>query len=637
MTEITPADAAIQIMQQAESVELPEGMAPDDGAGDPPPADLPPLDSYDDDYPGGDAPPAPPDSGDDPFRDCAGYQLNDYGNGRRFVRHHGQDVMQVPRMGFYVWTGSVWRRDPDEIEVRKLAQDLGEKIEQEIPHLALEEWQMKVLTEGQALKRRARELERAAEGGGADADAARDELARLDGQLARLAGIEKLMNSVRKDHHGWAKTSGNSGRIDAMLKEASPRIARAHDQLDAAPLDVACLNGVLRFAVDRDDPAAGYIGAGASLQLVPHDRTQLITKQMPVVYDPAATAPRFDAFLRRVLPDQEIREFIQRWFGLSMTALTGEQKLVFLHGMGANGKSVLVDVLAKILGDYSATAKIETLTGQGKRDGAAATPDLIPLMGARSVRAAEPEEGERFREALIKELTGGEPINVRPNYGEFITVLPVFKLTISGNHKPEIRGRDDGIWRRFLLVPFDVTIPPAERDPDLGAKLFEERAGILNWLIEGLLSYLDSGLREPEAVATATQEYREESDPLGHFLENACVVSGQPEDSEFVRDLVQAFQFWQDEQGGAVWQPGTIQRQLKDKMRRWVSPSTGKKFTPRKSNGVMRYDGIRFNDVFGPRFRSAPRDNHGRPLAGRSSDDQGAADRSHVRDFSDDF
>jgi len=186
-----------------------------------------------------------------------------------------------------------------------------------------------------------------------------------------------------------------------------------------------------------------------------------------------------------------------------------------------------------------------------------------------------------------------------------------------------VRGRDDGIWRRLLIVPFDVTIPPKERDPDLGTKLWAERSGILNWLIEGLVDYLEGGLQEPQAVLSATNEYREESDPLGHFLEVCCDVSGQPEDSEMVKDLVQGFQFWQDEQGGQVWQAGTVQRQLKDKMRRWVSPSSGKKFTERKSNGIMRYDGIRFTIDFAHRFRSAPRDANGRPIAGRSGGQDG--------------
>lgn len=575
----------------------------------------------------------------DPLPDCAQLPLNDFGNGSRYIRHFGEDVIWVPRMGWYVWTGSVWARDQDEIHVRRRAQQMGALIEQEIPHILLEDWQMKVLADGEALKRRAVELERIIEAGDEDAPAAREELAQLDGKLARVRGIEKIMSGVRKDHHGWAKTSGNSGRMDAMIKEASVGLAKAHELLDAAPLDVCCLSHVLRFRVERigtapDAPKRAWIEA------IGHERQQLMSKQMPVTYDPAAQAPAFDEFLRRILPDPDIRAFIQRWFGLSMTGLTWEQKLVFLFGMGANGKSVLVDLIAKIMGDYAATARIETLTGEGRRDGAAATPDLIPLMGARMVRAAEPEEGAKFREAMIKELTGGEPINVRPNFGEFISSLPVFKLTISGNHKPEIRGQDDGIWRRFLLVPFEVTIPPNERDPDLGAKLFEERSGILNWLIEGLMNYLENGLQPPAAVTMATDEYREESDPLGHFLDVACVVSGDSADSEYVRDLVQGFQYWQEEQGGTAWRPGTIQRKLKDKMRRWVSPSTGKKFTERKSNGVMRYDGIRFGDLFGARFRGAARDSHGRPIVGKTADDDaiyGERRRGQVSDFDTDF
>ncbi|ABL69094.1 hypothetical protein EO213_12880 [Paracoccus denitrificans] len=611
MTDRSDDDALGQVravMSNAEEVDLPEGMEPEASAGD-----------------GDSQSPGTPSEGqaDDPFSDCAQYPLNDHGNGQRYARHYRDELIYVPRYGWHVWTGQRWQKDEDGIEVRRRAQMLGELISREIPHLRLEDWQMQILEDGVQLRRRERELGRIVSAGGEEAEAAQQELDSMAPKLARLSGVEKVLLSVRKDHHGWAKTSGNTTRIDASIKEAGVGLAVSFERLNAAPLDVCCENGVMRFSVIPGDPESG-MSPMADMQFVPHARDQLITKMMPVRYDPEAKRPIFDRFITRILPDPEVRRFVQRWFALNTTALTGEQKLVFFYGLGANGKSVLVDLIARMFGDYAATARIETLTGSTKKDGSAATPDLVPLMLARMVRTSEPEEGEKLREGLIKQLTGGEPINVRPNFGEQIEVTPKFKITIQGNYRPEVRGRDDGIWRRLLIVPFDVTIPPKERDPDLGAKLWEERSGILNWLIEGLIDYLEGGLQEPPAVLSATNEYREESDPLGFFLESCCDVSGQPEDSETVKDLVQAFQFWQDEQGGAVWQPGTVQRQLKDKMRRWVSPSTGKKFAERKSNGIMRYDGIRFSIEFGHRFRTAPRDANGRPIAGRTGGQDGS-------------
>lgn len=154
----------------------------------------------------------------------------------------------------------------------------------------------------------------------------------------------------------------------------------------------------MRFSVIPGDPESG-MSPMADMQFVPHARDQLITKMMPVRYDPEAKRPIFDRFITRILPDPEVRRFVQRWFALNTTALTGEQKLVFFYGLGANGKSVLVDLIARMFGDYAATARIETLTGSTKKDGSAATPDLVPLMLARMVRTSEPEEGEKLREA----------------------------------------------------------------------------------------------------------------------------------------------------------------------------------------------------------------------------------------------
>ncbi|WP_347139450.1 phage/plasmid primase, P4 family [Paracoccus sp. SSK6] len=584
-------------MAEPESVDLPEGMEiPADDHGDPgfQPDDRAPDDGS----------PAPPDAeGDDLPRDCAGLPLNDFGNGQRFVRHFGDDVIYVPRVGWFVWSGQRWEQDPDEIEVRRHAQRLGGLIEKEIPYLALDEWQNLLLAEAPQVRTRLREVEDLIEGGGEGAEEARAERDKLESKLSQIEATKRLLSSKKGEHRKFAKSSGNSGKIDAAMKESTVDLSRKLELLDAAALDVNCGSGVLRFTVE------GGAGEGfsrtAKVDLLDHARDQLMTKMMAVKYDPSAKAPLFHAFLNRIQPDEHMRAFLQRWFGLSMTALTGEQKLCFFHGGGGNGKSVLVDLIARIMGDYASTAKIETLTGSGRRNASDATPDLLPLVAARFVRASEPDEGERLKEGLVKELTGGEPMLARGFQKDFFEFLPRFKLTISGNHKPDIRGLDDGIWRRVLLVPFGVQIPKAERDQSLGEKLWAERSGIFNWMIEGLLNYLEDGLREPDVVLDATREYREQSDPIGLFLDSACVVTGEPTDSLPTKDLVLAFNFWMDQRGEGQWKDRTISLRLKDKSRTWRSAVTGKGFTDRKSSGIMRYDGIRFSDVF---YRDLPID-----------------------------
>jgi putative DNA primase/helicase len=239
------------------------------------------------------------------------------------------------------------------------------------------------------------------------------------------------------------------------------------------------------------------------------------------------------------------------------------------------------------------------------------------LIGARFVRASEPREGEPLQEELIKELTGGEPIMVRALNSDFVEMNPYFKLTISGNHKPVVRGTDDGIWRRLLLVPWDVQIPEGRRDKDLGEYLFRnERSGILNRLRDGLLDYLEGGLAVPGLVSDATKEFREESDPVGTFLEQCCVITGDHRDSIGARELGEAFNFWLSDAGMGEFKPRTVAIKLKEKAGRWKSKITGKSFVARKSS-TMAYDGIQFNAVFGQRWRDLPRDAQGRVLRGR--------------------
>lgn len=583
-------------------------------------AAVPPLDDGSD-GPSYDDPPAPPYDEDQPApeRDCCGLPLNDYGNGQRFKAYFGENLMWVPRVGWFTWTGQVWRKDPDEIAVRSKAQRLGEMVVREIPWIVLDDWQMQALGKERDLRDEMAALVTQTDDDGKLPKEADARLAEIRSNLNAIADLKKTLGVKRKEHRSFARTTGNTARIDAAMKEGSIGLAVDLDRLDAAPLQVNTESGLLEFDVWRDPDRPG--SKVASVRVLPHDRAQLMTKMMPAIYREGAECPQFLAFLERVMPAAEMRRFLQRWFGLSMTALVGEQKLVFFYGSGANGKSVLVDLMARMMGDYAATAKIESLTGKNRRGGGDATPDLIPLINARMVRTSEPDEGERFQEGFVKELTGGEPIQVRALHSDFVEVRPVFKLTISGNHKPEIRGTDDGIWRRVLLVPFDVQIPEAERDATLGEKLWAEREGILQWMVDGLIDYLERGLQEPEMVLDATREFREESDPVGAFLEACCICTGHELDVIPSKDLAMAFNFWLDGNGQNQWKSGTVTNKLSEKSKRWKSPTTGRGFEKGKSSSTV-YRGIKFNDFFGRRFEDQPRDQHGRLLMGRTAGDE---------------
>lgn len=604
--ELTGVDGVRAIMQAPEDVDLPEGMAAPDNVGGWDGVNVPPAPPPEDD---GEAPP--------PEKICASLPLNDYGNGMRFKTHFGKDVLWVPRVGWFEWCGTHWKRDPDEIGLRRKAHQMTDLIAKETWFMDWTEREREALDAGEAAEAILEEV------GAIPKKDRTDEQSRAfkEAQIAvdRAAEVRDGHKTAIGRRLTHAKNAGNTNAIKNMLTEAAVTLSQPLEDLDARPLEVNTETGVLSFSVlDLSDEGAGRV---AEVKILQHEREQLHSKIIPVAYDPAATCPLFDEFLERIQPIPEMRRFLQRWLGLSMTALTGEQKFAFFYGSGANGKSVLVDVMARLLGDYAASAKIESLTGRNRRGGGDATPDLVPLIGARMVRASEPDEGEKLQEGLIKELTGGEPILVRALHSDFVLVHPQFKLTISGNHRPEIRGGDDGIWRRVLLVPFDIQIPPAERDPKLGEKLWEERSGILNWLIEGLLDYLERGLQVPQAVSEATQAYREDSDPVGTFLTVCCLVSGEADRTISARDLGEAFNFWLDDQGKGTWTPMTVSKRLAAKAERWKSPTTGRTFTARKASSAF-YDGIELVEPFKTRFLNMPRDAQGRILRGRAEDAQ---------------
>jgi len=245
-----------------------------------------------------------------------------------------------------------------------------------------------------------------------------------------------------------------------------------------------------------------------------------ITKITAVTPDRDCPIPRWDRFLRRITGgDVELQRFLQRVCGYALTGDTSEDALFFLYGTGANGKGVFMRTVISILGDYARTTPMETFTvAHGDRHPV----DLAALRGARLVTATESQEGRRWDEAKIKLLTGGDKISALFMRQNFFEYTPQFKLMISGNHKPKIRSVDEAIRRRMNLIPFTVTIPEAERDQKLSAKLEEEWPGILAWMIDGCLQRQRDGLKPPAIVVEATEEYLTGEDVLLTWIDECC-------------------------------------------------------------------------------------------------------------------
>ena len=306
-----------------------------------------------------------------------------------------------------------------------------------------------------------------------------------------------------------ARRTMSARKLDAMLDVAEPHLAVSADDLDRDPWLLNVANGVV-------DLRSG--------DLLDHDPGLLLTRQTLAAHRPDEDAPTWRKFLDRVLPDADVRAFVARLAGLSLVGQQREHLLPIAYGTGANGKSTYYNALGNALGSYADKLTVAVLVGRGVERGSA-SPELVALRGLRLVVADEPEAGARLREAHVKALTGGDRIVARPLYGDPVTFEPSHTLTLVTNHRPEVQGSDDGIWRRLLLIPWTVSVPGPEQDQDLPDKLVAEADGVLAWAVAGCLDWQRHGLDPPAQVRAATDAYRAESDHLAAFIEDECIVS----------------------------------------------------------------------------------------------------------------
>ena len=222
----------------------------------------------------------------------------------------------------------------------------------------------------------------------------------------------------------------------------------------------------------------------------PHDRSDFITKLTSVSYDPDAKCAEFLKFVERIIPDKEVLDFIQRWFGYCLTGDISEQSVLIMHGLGKNGKSELLETFRNLLGDdYAAAGGFNMFALRPIGTHVEPRNDLARLRGIRLLCISENSEGVTFDESMLKQVTGGDAMSVRLLYQEFFNMVPEFKPTFATNHRPEIIGQDLAIWRRVCLVPFDVVIPEEERELKIHERLLrEESSGILNWALQGVIN-----------------------------------------------------------------------------------------------------------------------------------------------------
>jgi putative DNA primase/helicase len=454
------------------------------------------------------------------------YSLTDLGGARflrDFIESRGSGVRYSEELGFFLLEGGVWRQDKTQA----------------------------VRTHAQAVADLVRELAAAA----AETFATTQQ----PGDKARAARFGR-----------YAAHAQTSKGLDAMLRElqAVEGVPARPDDFDRHPDLLACRNGVVNLRT-------GCLG--------PHDAKLLLTRRVELDYDPAARAPRWEAFLEEVFPAYpDLPAFMRRMVGYGITGHTVEQCFAVLWGKGANGKSVFTDTLTEVFRELTVTTPFSTFED---RPSGGIPNDLAALKGARLVMAAEGEAGKRMAEAVLKRVTGRDLIAARFMRKEFFEFRPTFLLMLATNAKPDFRGQDEGLWRRVKFIPWERFFAPHERDGRLGERLLAESAGILAWAVRGAGEWYANGLQEPATIVGSTKEYRDTSDALSGFLPGVWTKDPASGGSVVGADLFRSYLEWADEEN--------LPDREKWTRRTFFSALEERGLTKRKAKQGVVFDGIR--------------------------------------------
>lgn len=316
----------------------------------------------------------------------------------------------------------------------------------------------------------------------------------------------------------WCAISQQSRMVSNMVKlaQSDPRVYVPASELDKHSCYLGAKNGVIDL----------HNG-----QLLAPDPELRITCTVGCDFDPTATAPLWEQTVSDVFNgDTDVIEFFQRLIGYSLSGEPDQDVLVIPYGNGSNGKSTLLGTVRRAFGGYAKAAEASTFLTDGKGGSGAggAREDLVRLKGARFVYVNEPDENSELREGAVKAMTGGDAITARGVYGKkSVEILPTWTVFMPTNHKPIVKGSDDGVWRRLLLIPFTRNFendPTVKKDPKRDSKLLAELPGILNWIVKGYLAYKKTGLNTVGTVLKARDQYREDMDLLAEWLNECCEV-----------------------------------------------------------------------------------------------------------------
>lgn len=393
------------------------------------------------------------------------FALDDGGNAERLVNRYGATIRHVADArsgdGWYVFTGRVWDESSSKVVQAQL--EMARAYQDAVDAMPI------------------------ADG---DADAA----------------------AVQRAHRLNSKSCANDRGMTNARKIAAtfPEIELKRSELDADPWALACANGII-------DLRTG--------QLRDHNSAELITRLSPVTYDPEARSDLWETFLHWLTRErQDLVLFMQMAAGYSLTGDTREERLFFIHGPAASGKTTFVEAIKAAMGSYALTADFSTFikghTVGGPR------PDIARMAGARFVSSVEVDRAQKLAEGLVKQMSGGDTVTARFLYASEFEFSPSHKLWLVANDAPKVNDEDDGLWRRILKLPCDNVVPEGQRDPTIKARLRDPNdvgPAVLAWAVTGAKLWYERGqLDVPESVLAATREYRESQDPITDFLSEAC-------------------------------------------------------------------------------------------------------------------
>jgi putative DNA primase/helicase len=458
---------------------------------------------------------APPHTPDASFFDV---QRSDAGNARRLLEAHGRDVCyHAERNEWLIWDGKRWAIDS---KGRKMAGKMK---------AVLQELRNESLAIIKELKPIVKEFGKS-----------------LTGEQEKI----KAQYIKAKQDYNWSIESESDRHVSGAVRQAASEAAVkvVHDwELDSNLYLFNVQNGTYDLTNDS---------------LREHRREDFNTKLAPVAWDPRATYDRFDKFLSEIFPgNQDLIDYVQRLLGYCLSGLTTERILPFLIGQGANGKSVLCNVMLRgIFGKeqdgYGMESSFTTFTTSRYSGPDKPRNDLIRMRGKRFVTASESDDPHvKMDTALLKRISGNDDVAVRANFQQETEFTPQAKVFLRMNNEPRILDDTDATWERVKKINFKRQFIEDEKDPELTEKLLAESSGIINWLLEGwkLVRMAQQNkqmvLPEPAEVRMATEGYRQEQSQVARFFAESYQVAHHEREPISVEDIYKKYRDWAERQG----------------------------------------------------------------------------------------